>query len=205
MHPQKTIIGSLLFAGMVLLFLIACAKPYHFYVKYDLPETTTALKGQKVFLQVQDGRESTTFLSDKAQKEFDMWDGTFAMYHTQKKPSGVVETHQLTGLLEAAMQKRLETMGITVITTQHEDVPLFEVTLKKLFLDLKERTWVSDFSYQVKMTKDNLKIGREQVSAQAERTKVMGKGAGEILIGDIFTESINKVNIEKLFKNAGLI
>jgi hypothetical protein len=102
------------------------------------------------------------------------------------------------------MKKRMETMGITVVEGKTDATPLFELTLNTFFLDLNDRTWVSDFSYEVKLTQDNQKVGREKVSGQAERTKIMGRGAGEILVGDIFTESINKLNIQKLFKNAGI-
>ena len=204
MKQDKSFLGTLLTAAIILLILAACSKPYHFYVKYDLTGSAGALKSQKVFLQVLDGRDSADFLSQKAGKEFDMWDGRFALYHTPKKPKGDMETYSLSGLIEAAMKKRLETMGITVVEEKMDDTPSFEVTLNKFFLDLNDRTWVSDFSYEVKLTRDNQKTGREIVSGQAERTKIMGRGAGEILVGDIFTESINKLNIEKLFKNAGI-
>ena len=204
MKQEKTILGILLTAVVILLMLVACAKPYHFYVKYDLTETSVTLRGQKVFLKVLDGRDSADFLSQKARNEFDMWDGRFALYHTPKKPKGDIETYPLAGLIEAAMKKRLESMGITVAAEKIDDTPLFEVTLNTFFLDLNDRTWLSDFSYEVKVTRDNQKVGREKVSGQAERTKIMGRGAGEILVGDIFTESINKLDIEKLFKNAGI-
>ena len=204
MKQDKSFLGTLLTAAIILLILAACSKPYHFYVKYDFPESSVALKGQKVNLQILDGRDSKNFLSEKARNEFDLWDGRFALYHTPKKPKGDIETYPLSGLIEAAMKKRLETMGITVVEEKMDDTPSFEVTLNKFFLDLHDRTWVSDFSYEVKLTRDNQKNGREIVSGQAERTKIMGRGAGEILVGDIFTESINKLNIEKLFKNAGI-
>jgi len=204
MKQEKTILGILLTAVVILLMLVACAKPYHFYVKYDFPESSVALKGHKVNLQILDGRDSKNFLSEKASNEFDMWDGKFALYHTPKKPEGEVQTYPLIGLIEAAMKKRLQTMGITVVQEKLDNVPLFQLTLNKSSLDLDDRTWISDFSYEVKLTRDNQKTGREKVSGQAERTKVMGRGAGEILMGDIFTESINKLNIEKLFTNAGI-
>jgi hypothetical protein len=204
MQQHKSTVGILFVAAIIIVMLAACAKPYHFYVKYDLTESAGALKGQKVFLQVLDGQDSADFLSQKAGNEFDLWDGRFALYHTPKKPKGDMETYSLSGLIEAAMKKRLETMGITVVEEKMDDTPSFEVTLNKFFLDLNDRTWVSDFSYEVKLTRDNQKTGREIVSGQAERTKIMGRGAGEILVGDIFTESINKLNIEKLFKNAGI-
>jgi hypothetical protein len=204
MQRNKSISGALLIATTLLFMLAACAKPYHFYVKYDLPESSLGLQGQKVVLKVLDGRESTDFLTQKAAGEFGLWDGKFAMYHTPKKPQGDTETYSLSGLIEAAMKKRLESLGIDVAEGETDDVPLFELTLNKFQLDLKNRTWVSDFSYEVKLSKDTRKTGREKVSGQAERTKVMGRGAGELLVGDILTESINRLNIEKLFKNAGM-
>ena len=204
MKQDKSIMGTLLAAVIIMLMLAACAKPYHFYVKYDAPESSVDLKGQAVNLQILDGRDSKNFLTEKAGIEFGLWDGRFALYHTPKKPKGYIETYPLAGLIEATMKKRLETMGITVVEGKMDAAPLFELTLNTFFLDLNDRTWVSDFSYEVKLTLDNQKIGREMVSGQAERTKIMGRGAGEILVGDIFTESINKLNIQKLFKNAGI-
>jgi hypothetical protein len=204
MKQNKSVFGTLFVIVIILLILTACAKPYHFYVKYDSPESSSVLKGQKVNLQVLDGRDSKIFLSEKASNEFGLWDGSFALYDTPKKPKGEIQTYPLTGLIEAAMIKRLESMGIVVVKDNMDSAPLFEVTLNKLFLDLKDRTWVSDFSYEVKLTQDKQKTGKEKVSGQAERTKVMGRGAGEFLIGDIITESINKLNIEKLFENAGI-
>jgi hypothetical protein len=204
MKQDRSVLGTLLATVIVLLMLIACAKPYHFYVKYNVAESSVDLKGQKVKLQILDGRDTKNFLSEKAGNEFDLWDGKFALYQTPKKPTGDIQTYPLTGLIEAAMKKRLEIMGITVVGEKMDDTLLFELTLNTFFLDLNDRTWVSDFSYEVKLTRDNQKTGRENVSGQAERTKIMGRGAGEILVGDIFTESINKLDIEKLFKNAGI-
>lgn len=204
MRQHKSTVGILFLAAIVIVMLAACAKPYHFYVKYDLTESAADLKGQKVFFQVLDGRDSADFLSQKARSEFSLWDGRFALYHTPEKPKGDIQTYPLTGLIEAAMKKRLEIMEIMVVEEKMDDTPLFELTLNKFFLDLNDRTWIADVSYEVKLTRDNQRIGREKVSGQAERTKVMGRGAGEKLMGDIFTESINKLDIEKLFKNAGI-
>jgi hypothetical protein len=204
MKQNFSTLGILLVAAIFLFMLVACAKPYHFYVKYDAPASSDALKGKKVNLQVLDKRVSKSFLSEKASNEFDLWDGSFALYQAPKKPKGKIQTYPLSGLIEAALKKRLESMGLAVVEEKRDDAVLFELTLNKFLLDLNDRTWVSDFSFEVKLTRDNQKTGREKVSGQAERTKIMGRGAGEILVGDIFTESINKLNIEVLFKNAGI-
>jgi len=204
MRQARSVLETLFAIVIILLMLIACAKPYHFYVKYDFPESTAALKDKKVNLQVLDGRDSKIFLSEKARSEFDMWDGSFALYHAEKKPAGYTPTYRLTEMIAAAITKRLESVGVAVSQEKGPDMPIFELTLDGLQLDLEGRTWLSEFSYQVKLTLDNQKVGREKVSGKAERTKVMGRRAGELLVGDIISESLNKLDIEKLFKNAGL-
>ena len=115
MKQDKSILGTLLAAVIIMLMLAACAKPYHFYVKYDSPGSSSVLKGQKVYLQVLDGRESKIFLSEKASSEFDMWDGSFALYDTPEKPKCEIQTYPLTGLVESAMLKRLQSMGIELV------------------------------------------------------------------------------------------
>lgn len=204
MKPDKINFKRQLVAAVILLMLVACAKPYHFFVKYDLPESSSQLEGQKVYLQVRDARASKNFLSEKARNEFNLWDDQFALYHSPKKPKGQIQTYSLNGLIETAMKMRLENMGITLMEEKTDDIPLFEITLHKFSLELNDRTWVSNFSYEVMLARDHQKTSREMVSGQAERTKIMGRGAGEVLVGDIFTESINKLNIEQLFKNAGI-
>lgn len=204
MKPDKINFKRQLVAAVILLMLVACAKPYHFFVKYDLPESSSQLEGQKVYLQVRDARASKNFLSEKARNEFNLWDDRFALYHSPKKPKGQIQTYSLNGLIETAMKMRLENMGITLMEEKTDDTPLFEITLHKFSLELNDRTWVSNFSYEVELTRDHQKTSREMVSGQAERTKIMGRGAGEVLVGDIFTESINKLNIEQLFENAGI-
>lgn len=204
MKADKINLKRLFVAAIILLVLVACAKPYHFFVKYDLPASSSQLEGQKIYLQVRDTRDSKIFLSEKARNEFTLWDDRFALYHTPKKPKGPIETYSLSGLIETAMKMRLENMGITIVEDKTDDIPFFEVILHKFSLDLNDRTWVSDFSYEVNLARNQQKTSREMVSGQAERTKIMGRGAGEVLVGDIFTESINKLNIELLFKNAGI-
>jgi hypothetical protein len=204
MKPDKINFKRQLVAAVILLMLVACAKPYHFFVKYDLPESSSQLEGQKVYLQVRDARASKNFLSEKARNEFNLWDDRFALYHSPKKPKGQIQTYSLNGLIETAMKMRLENMGISLMEEKTDDIPLFEITLHKFSLELNDRTWVSNFSYEVMLARDHQKTSREMVSGQAERTKIMGRGAGEVLVGDIFTESINKLNIEQLFKNAGI-
>ncbi len=204
MKPEKKYVSFAVMICLVLIMLTACAKPYHFYVKYDVSESMDQSLEKKVYLKVIDGRQTKDFLSEAARNEFDLWDGTFALYYSEKKPKSAVDTYSLTALIQTIMAQRLESKGIMVVDQKSADLPSLEMTLKKLYLELQDRTWVSDISYEVKLSSNNLKTGRETVSGKAERTKVMGRGAGETLVSEILTDTINRLDIDKLFKNAGL-
>ena len=173
MKPDKINLKRQLIAAVILLMLVACAKPYHFFVKYDLPESSSQLEGQKVYLQVSDARASKDFLSEKARNEFELWDDRFALYHTPKKPKGQIETYSLDGLIETAMKMRLENMGITVIEEKTDDIPFFEVILQKFSLKLNDRTWVSNFSYEVKLSIDAM----ESAGIAVDELRAFGGGA----------------------------
>jgi hypothetical protein len=173
-------------------------------VRYNLPPASDVLQGKKVILNLKDTRINKNIFTEKAQKEFDNFDGSFVLSLTEGKISGPVEILDLPSLFKEALKKRLETMGVEVVTGDMNDAPLLEITLEKFFLDLKGRNWIADISYETKLTRDNKNIAREKVSGKAERYKVMGKGAGEKLIGEIFSESINQLDIQNLFKNVGI-
>ena len=188
---------------LLAMFMGACAKPYHLNVTYMLPQAQTVLAKSSVAIEIIDARENTMIFSEKARKEFDRWDGTFVLVEPQKAQAEQQATSEFTDILKDALKKRLNMMNIDVMDEAKDTLPVLKLRLKKFFLDLKDRNWVSDFRFDVELSKDGSKTGREQVSAQAERTKVMGKGGGEKLIGEIFSEGINKLNLEKLFENAG--
>jgi len=189
----------------ILLFLLACAKPYHLTVNYHLPEDPGHLAGQTVSLVVQDQRENQAVFSKSAQKEFDRWDGTFALALGDAPPPEPVESFDLQGLFHHAMRNRLEAMQINVVDTPAEGIPALIVTLEKVAVDLQGKTWLSEITYKTQLSRDNSKIARETVSGQAERAKIMGMGGGKKLTGELFTDVINKLDVQQLFKNAGLL
>jgi hypothetical protein len=191
--------------GTLICIIAACAKPYHLQVNYHLPEAPGQLAGQTVSLVVQDQRENQSLFSESAQKEFDLWDGTYALALGDTPPPEPVETFDLAGLFHQAMKNRLEAMQINVVEAPAEGVPALIVSLEKVVIDLKGKTWLSEIMYKAQLSRDSSKIARETVSGQAERAKIMGMGGGKKLTGELFTDVINKLDVQRLFKNAGLL
>ena len=205
MHTPFKILKKSMLAGMLICMVAACAKPYYLSVGYHLPEEPGQLAGQTVSLVVEDKRSDASIFTETAQKEFDLWDGSYALALGGNPPLEPVETFDLAGLFHEAMQKRLEAMQIVVLDAPEEGVPTLIVTLEEVTIDLKGKKWLSEIRYKTQLSKDSSRIARETVSGQAERAKIMGTGGGTKLTGELFTDVINKLDVMQLFKNAGLL
>ena len=59
-------------------------------------------------------------------------------------------------------------------------------------------------SYQTKLLKDGNIILSETVSGKAERYKVVGSREAEKVIGELLTDMINQLDVQQLFRRAGL-
>jgi hypothetical protein len=84
------------------------------------------------------------------------------------------------------------------------DIPVFQIKIDRFHIKLVGQKWLADVSYEASLTKDSLLIAREVVSGSAERVKIMGSGGAEKVIGEIFTEMINRLDVERLFAQAKL-
>ncbi|NNF98345.1 MAG: hypothetical protein HKM93_03120 [Desulfobacteraceae bacterium] len=189
---------------ILVLFLISgCARNSYVNVNYRLPLSSNVLEGKSVFLQVKDLRSDTAVFSETAKTNFEYFTGLFSLkVENQASERRLMGAYDLQALFREAFEQRLKTMGITIADTHSPSIPDFTITLNRFLIDLKGRQWIADVSYDASLTTDNQLIARESVSGSAERLKLVGKRDAEKIIGAIFTETINKLDITRLFEEA---
>ena len=95
-------------------------------------------------------------------------------------------------------------MGVKIISEDRKDLPSMEIGLKEFFLDYKNRKWITSISYQARLLKDEGNTATEKVSITGERTKTIGRLNVEKYLGEIFSNSLNKLDASKLFQQVGL-
>jgi hypothetical protein len=190
---------------LVSLSLFSCAKKSYIEVDYQLPAVGDTLMGRTVFVETRDTRSDTQIFNARAQEKFKTFTGLFALLLTlpddQQKTLGAYE---LPMLFETALKQRLQKLGVETTTEPSRDIPVFQIKINQFQIKLVGQKWLADVSYEASLTKDSLLIAREVVSGSAERVKIMGSGGAEKVIGEIFTEMINRLNIERLFAQAKL-
>ncbi|RLC26662.1 MAG: hypothetical protein DRH56_04170 [Deltaproteobacteria bacterium] len=189
----------------IVVMVLACATKSYINVNYHLPLSSYDLKGKKIFLEIKDMRSVKAIFSEKAKPKFKNFTGLFlfSLSYREKKDY-VVGAFNLPSLFETAFSRRLENLGIKILTEPEKSEPVIEIDLKKFFLDLVDRKWVAQISYETRLIKDNKLLARETISSDAERYKLLSQGDVEKVLGKIFTSLVNKLDFYKLFQQAEL-
>ncbi len=204
---KKTIHNVLLFSLVMLIGVLgaACATKSYINVNYRLPLSSYDLKGKKVFLEIKDMRSDKAVFGKKAKTKFKDFTGLFLFSLSKKgEKNYVVGAFDLTSLFEAAFSRRLENMGIEILTEQKETEPVIEIDLQNFLLDLADRKWVAEISYEARFIKENRLLARETISGSAKRYTLLSQGDVEKVLGEIFTDLVNNLDFRKLFQQAEL-
>ena len=204
---KKTIHNVLLFSLVMLIGVLgaACATKSYINVNYRLPLSSYDLKGKKVFLEIKDMRSDKAIFGEKAKAKFKNFTGLFLLSLSKgEKKNYVIGAFDLPSLFEAAFSRRLENMGIEILTEQKEAEPVIEIDLQNFLLDLADRKWVAEISYEARLIKENRLLARETISGSAKRYKLLSQGDVEKVLGEIFTDMVNNLDCRKLFQEAEL-
>jgi len=65
-----------------------------------------------------------------------------------------------------------------------------------MFFKHKKFHW--QISFEASLIKGDRLIAKETISGKAERVKILGQGDAEKVIGDLFTNVVNDIDIQKL-------
>ncbi len=183
----------------------ACAKKSYIDVDYRLPSVADTLAGRTVFVETRDLRSDTEIFNKRASENFEHFTGLFSLSLVMPDDqSKIIGAYPLPKLFETALTQRLQKLGVAVSAAPSKSVPVFQININQFHIKLVGQKWMADISYEVSLTQDMQLVAREVVSGSAERLKVMGSGGAETVIGEIFTDMINRLNIERLFQQAKL-
>ncbi len=95
-------------------------------------------------------------------------------------------------------------MGVEVIPERKKDQIEVVIVLKKFLLDLIGRNWVVTMDYEARLVKDERVAAKQMINGQAERVKLLGRKQADIVLGEIFTDMVNRLDVGRLFLQAGL-
>jgi hypothetical protein len=196
----------LLIAIFIIFIAASCSKKPYIKISYQLPPSTDVLKSKKVFFNFKDMRSEKGIFSETARSKFRSFTGDFSLSliagDGDSFSSGEFD---LPSLFQKAFSKRLEQMGAETFFEARRKYTCIEIVLKTFHLGLIDRTWVARISYQASLIKNNKVLSTQSINGNAKRYKLTGNRDAEKLLGELFTDVVNKVDIFGLFHHRSLL
>ena len=188
-----------------LLFTQACSSIAYVQLNDRLSAKPVALEGKKAFLSVEDERKTKDFAGRGVKREFDNFSETLA-YSVQKgtEPALKMGLYDVASLVKEAFRVRVENEGVEIVSERKADQPELILALQEFSLDLVDRNWKVQFGYEVKLIKNGAVLAKQFANGEAERLKIMGTEQADAVVSDLFADVMNRMNVAKLFRDAGL-
>jgi nucleoside 2-deoxyribosyltransferase len=199
MENLMTRIRLPLFWTLLVVTLVACGGRSYVNVVYQLPEAYKGFPDQPVYLEVTDQRAETDIFTPDAKRAFRHFTGLFSLEVVGADGSSqMAGAYDLAGLFEEALRERFRRQGVTLLKRPQADADRLLVSVENFRIDLKQHKWFADVGYAVALHKPSGTVLKEKIRGNAERVKLMGKRDIEKVIGEIFSDSVNRLNLKRL-------
>ena len=196
-HGIKAIL-LILFVAMATSF---CASKNFLVINYQLPGEPQSLKEDSVSLVCKDSREDPAIATKSAKMTLKDFSGNFTLIVSQEnKNDRLVGAFGLHSMMKQIFKHRLENAGIQVASEEESRETVMEIILKTFKLDFVERKWVINMSYQANLVRQNRFIAGETITGSAERLRVVSTKDAEMIVSELITDVVNRLNLNELFK-----
>jgi len=187
-----------------LLFTQACSSIAYVQLNDRLPAKAVALEGKKAFLSVEDERKNKDFAGRGVRREFENFSETLA-YSVQIGAEPIVKLglYDVASLVREAFRVRVENEGVEIVAERKAGQVDLVFALQEFSLDLVGRNWKVKVGYEVRLIKNGAVLAKQFANGEAERLKIMGTDQADAVVGDLFADVMNRVNVAKLFRDAG--
>jgi len=204
MMPLYCRIKTLTMVLFIALTIGSCASKNYLVVNYQLPSETITAKETEIVLIFKDRRAEQAIVTQSAKMALKDFSGNFALIVTSdSKNERLVGAFSLSSLMKSIFTQRLKNAGIRVASEDQGQATALEIILKAFKLDLVERKWVVQMSYQANFLKHNRFVSGETITGNAERLRVVGSKDAEKVIGELMTDAVNRLDLDALFRSAG--
>ncbi len=191
-------VSIILFVAMATSF---CASKNFLVINYQLPQEPQIPKEASVSLVFKDSREEPAIVTKSAKMALKDFSGNFTLIVAQENKNGrLVGAFGLRSMIKQIFKHRLENAGIEVASEEESRETVVEIILKAFKLDLVERKWVIHMTYQANLLRQNRFIAGETITGSAERLRVVGSKDAELIVGELITDVVNRLNLRELFK-----
>ena len=88
---------------------------------------------------------------------------------------------------------------MTVVSNKMESQNELMISVNEFVLDLVDGKWISSIDYEARLILNGELRAKQMITSQAERFKLVGQSQANILMGEIFSDSVNRLDVGKLY------
>lgn len=193
-----------LLVWMVSAICFSCAKSPSITVDYRLPgEQQPVITQKPVYIESVDLRNNTVILDKNAQKKFDDFSGQFSLTVQESDNQRTrLGSYALPQLFETAFAHRLTKLNVPITDRPSPETLTMRIEIIQFQIGLVEGDWLADIGYKASLSENEKRIASETVTGSAQRLKGVGRGGADKVIGEIFTDVVNRLDIGRLFEKA---
>ena len=203
MMPFGCRMKTMVFILFVALATYNCTSKNYLVVHYQLPSETLTAKEAQVSLIIKDQRVEQAVVTKNAKMALKDFEGNFALIVAgDHKNERLMGAFSLNSMMKTIFKQRFENAGIRVAPETESQPTVVEIILKEFKLDLVKRKWVVQIIYQANLLQQNRFVGGRTISGSAERLHVVGSKDAEMVIGELITDAVNRLNLDELFQSS---
>lgn len=196
-------------SGLILfvlgLMVCSCTSIPKLQVEYRLPPGPESLGGEKICLEVVDERADKGIIKEGAKKDFENFPGNVSFSVARPNETGfMIGLYGPVEMVEEAFERRLRDAGLEIASSRTQNKLTLQVVLKNLSLDLANRRWVAEMDYEARLQESGRVLSSQKVSGRVERFKLYGLKQAHEAVGDVFTDTVNRLDVKEFFKKTGL-
>jgi len=206
MREKNRMIGVLVGTFLLTVLLVSCASVDNVKLLYQLPQNSSQFSGREVYLTLQDARPSRTILEMGARRELTSFPGNVIYSIAKYNQAGFrLGPYQVMDMVKDGFKRRLENMGFRVLPLSDSSKPTLTIVLQGFSLDFVSRKWIASMRYEARLLENGKLLATQSISAQTERYKVIGKKGADEALGEVFSDALNRLNVERLFEQARML
>ncbi len=184
--------------------MVSCTKIQYIQVDYRLPTEQVDLKDKKVLLSFQDNRNPKDIIGAGAKSDYKNFSNNFSYSLARGTEKGFkIGVFDLPDLFMEAFTKRLENSGLIVLKEKGGEEAEVVIVLNDFLLDRVNLMWKFSMAYEARLVKEGEVVTTQIKTGKGERLKLVGRKEADIVVGEIFTEMVNRLDVERLFQQGG--
>ena len=189
-----------LFAAVLFFLAPSCSPIPRLQATYRLPPAEGVAPGKQAFVSVEDLRKDQRTLGEVAALRFEESGGLISLSVAKGTGPGQIKgIYQPPALLKEALESRLNHEGIQVVPEGASSTGL-SVLLNSFFLNRADRKWTVAISYEARLLREGQVVSSQIVSGEAERLDIMGTEQADVVLSELLTDVVNKLDLNRIFR-----